>query len=348
MKSLQKTLSVIALTTAALTSSFSSVAASEAPHEVVVGFSHYTGWEPYAYIRDNGILDQVNKEFNTDIKIRFYGSYDASLSDYAGGSLQGVTMTNMDGLVAASAVKTDALILGDTSHGNDAVLAYGYSQCSDLKGQDVYLLTKSVSHYMLQKYLATCGLTDLDVTLKNNSDESTLVAMFNNAVNTNTPIAMVTWNPNVQSIMENPKAVKLFDSSQIKGEISDWLMVNADESKVTANDKAALKKMWAMAMKDMTTRGQTQDEMIAFMAKFAETSVPSFKGQMKTTRFFVTEESAQKELMSANQESIMEDVIAFVDEQEIVKDMDIEDLGVRLADGTVLGDEANIVLDFQQ
>lgn len=326
--------------------SFTSTASNLPEDKTVIGFSHYTGWEPYAYIRDFGIMESVNKEMGTNIDIRFYGTYDASLADYAGGSIHGVTMTNMDALMLATSVPTIGVIEGDTSHGNDGLVAYGYDKCEDLKGETIYLFTKSVSHYMLNKYLETCGLSDIDVKLEHNSDASDLAILFNKTVQEGKPVAVVTWNPALQTIMQNPKAKMLFKSSDIQGEISDWLFVRNDGT-VSDKEIEAMNKMWYQAMEIMTTRGAKQVEMIEFMAKYSGSTLSMFNGQLKTTRFFTTKESAYKEMTSDLQVSIMEDVVTFVEDQEAMGDyLDSGDFGVKTANGEVIGSEDNVILEF--
>lgn len=314
--------------------------------KTVIGFSHYTGWEPYAYIRDFGIMKDVNTEMGTNIDIRFYGTYDASLGDYVGGAIHGVTMTNIDALMLATSVSSLGVISGDTSHGNDGVVVSGYDSCSDLKGEKIYLFTKSVSHYMLDKFLATCGLTDLDVQLEHNSDASDLAVLFNQKVQDGEPIAVVTWNPALQTIMLNPKAKILFSSADIKGEISDWLFVRNDGT-VSEKDIEALNEMWYRAMKIMTTRSAEQTEMISFMANYSGASKSMFEQQLKTTRFFNTKSSAKKEIEGENQISIMTDVISFVEKEDLLGDyLDTSEFGVKVANGSVIGDDQNVILEF--
>lgn len=343
-----KKLKTVLLATLAIALPFTSSANSLPTDKVVIGFSHYTGWEPYAYIRDFGIMDQVNQEMGTNIEIRFYNTYDNSLAAYAGEAIHGVTMTNMDALVLSTSVASKGLILGDTSHGNDAVVAYGYESCSDLEGQEVYLLTRSVSHFLLNQFLDTCGLTDMDVQVKNNADPLNLIVLMNDRIQKKEPIAVVAWNPELQTILQNPKSKVLFDSSQIKGEIADWLFVRNDDT-VTDKDKAALQEMWSRAMKVMTTRGAKQDEMISFMAEFSGATKPQFVQQMKTTRFFTTEKASDKERMDAGQEDIMNNVIEFVDSVDLLGDYsDTEEFGVKIGNGTVIGNEHDIILDLSK
>jgi NitT/TauT family transport system substrate-binding protein len=341
-----KNISSILVATTLSIMSVSAIANTLPDDKVVVGFSHYTGWEPYAYIRDYKIMEEVNKEFGTNVEIRMYGTYDASLADYAGGAIHGVTMTNMDALILSTSVPSLAIINGDTSHGNDGLVTYGIDSCSELKGETVYLFTQSVSHYLLDRYLSSCGLTDMDVKLKHVANDGDIPIIFNDNANKGQNVAVVAWNPPLQTIMQNPKANLLFDSSKIEGEILDSLYVRNDGS-VSDKEVKALNEMWYRAMNIMTTRTAKQIEMIDFMADYSGATKQEFMAQMKTTRFFTTRESALKEIMSPKQEQTMKLIVDFVAGQDLLGDYDdADEFGIKLADGTILGDSSNIILEF--
>lgn len=66
----------------------------------------------------------------------------SAINQYTAGRFDGVTMTNMDMLTIPSAARVDttALITGDFSNGNDAVVLKGRDSLEDIAGLDVYLL----------------------------------------------------------------------------------------------------------------------------------------------------------------------------------------------------------------
>ncbi len=72
------------------------------------------------------------------------------MNQYTAGAYDAVTLTNMDGLSipAAGGVDTTAVIIGDFSAGNDAVILKDKSSLADIKGQPVNLVEFSVSHYL--------------------------------------------------------------------------------------------------------------------------------------------------------------------------------------------------------
>ena len=50
-----------------------------------VCWSHYTGWEPWAYANDSGILKKWGDKYNIDIKITLVNDYIESINLYTAG-----------------------------------------------------------------------------------------------------------------------------------------------------------------------------------------------------------------------------------------------------------------------
>ena len=91
-----------------------------------VGWSVYAGWNPYYYMARSGILKYVGDKYGVDIKVQRF-DYAASLDAFVAKNIDACTMTNMEALdmPAAAGVDSTAIIIGDYSNGNDAVLARG-------------------------------------------------------------------------------------------------------------------------------------------------------------------------------------------------------------------------------
>jgi len=339
MKKITKTL-IATLMTAAI--SFTAMAAPAANDRVVVGTSIYAGWMPWYHIKSSGILDTVNKKYGTNVEVRTYATYDASFADYTGGSLDGVTLTNMDALLnpADAGIQSYALINGDASHGNDAIVAASPMQCTDLKGKKVYLVQGTVSQYLLNKYLETCGLDDTDVKMQNTTDAEIGNLFLNNE---DPNLVVVTWNPVVQSIMTKPNAVKLFSSSEIEDQILDTMYVKTG---LHPNVYKALNEAWYMAMERMTSRSVQKDEMIEEMASLSGSDVAGFVSQLKTTKFYVTQQQAKQFTESDKLKSVMKEVVEFVDSKDMMPNTKASKIGIQFPDGTVLGDKNNVKIIF--
>ena len=66
-----------------------------------VAWSHYTGWEPWGYAEHAGILEKWADKYGIEIELRRM-DYVASIEAYAAEKVDGVVMTNMDGLQPAA------------------------------------------------------------------------------------------------------------------------------------------------------------------------------------------------------------------------------------------------------
>src|SRR5690606_690667 len=188
-------------------------------------WSIYAGWMPWEYADSSGILDKWADKYGIRIDVVQINDYVESINQYTAGRFDACSMTNMDALTipAAGGVDTTALIVGDFSNGNDAVILKKGSTLADIKGQRVNLMELSVSHYLLARALESLGMRERDVTVVNTSDADMVAAYATSDVT-----SVVTWNPLVNEILAVPGATKVFDSSQIPGEIIDTLMIKTD------------------------------------------------------------------------------------------------------------------------
>ena len=88
-----------------------------------VGWSVYVGWDPYYYMAKSGILKKWADKYGIDIRVQRF-DYAPSLDAFVAKNIDACAMTNMEALdmPAAAGVDTTAVVLGDYSNGNDAVI----------------------------------------------------------------------------------------------------------------------------------------------------------------------------------------------------------------------------------
>src|SRR5208282_1577192 len=88
-----------------------------------VGWSIYVGWNPYYYMNKSGILKKWADKYGVAIKVQRF-DYAPSLDAFVAQNIEACAMTNMEALdmPAAAGIDTTAIIVGDYSNGNDAVL----------------------------------------------------------------------------------------------------------------------------------------------------------------------------------------------------------------------------------
>ena len=249
-------------------------------------------------------------------------------------------MPNMDALTipAAGGVDSTALIVGDFSNGNDAIILKEGSTLGDIKGQRVNLVELSVSHYLLARALESIGLSERDVTVVNTSDAD-MVAAFS----TRDVTAVTTWNPLVNEILKVPGATKVFDSSQIPGEIVDTLMVKTEVLEANPDFGKALVGAWYEIMSAMESR----PEVLAHMGEASGTDQAGYEAQLASTQMFYSASDAVAFVNSDKLMTTMEYVANFSFDHGLLGEgaADAGFIGIETPTG-VFGNSRNIKLRF--
>src|ERR1700738_1732854 len=204
----------------------SSTAFAEKP-SFTVGWSVYAGSPPHHYLARSGLLRKWADKYGITIKVQRF-DYAPSLDAFVAKNIDACTMTNMEALdmPAASGVPPTAIVIGDYSNGNDALLVRNGLQIKDLSGKKLLLVQKTVSEYLFDRAMTMNGLRDQikQVRLINTSDSDIATAFLSDAGSS----AVVTWKPLVSQILKQKGITSLFSSSQIPGEILDLTVVRTD------------------------------------------------------------------------------------------------------------------------
>jgi NitT/TauT family transport system substrate-binding protein len=307
-----------------------------------VAWSHYTGWEPWAYAQNAGILKKWGAKYGIEIELTLINDYVESINLYTGGKFDACAMTNMDALTipAVGGVDSTVIIVGDFSNGNDGIVMKNGGGVKDLKGRSVKLVEFTVSHYMLARALEMNGLKERDIKTVNTSD-SDIASIFTTDKNG----AIVTWNPMLQQTRNVKGAKMVFDSSQIPGEIMDLMVVR---SNVPDALKKALTGAWYEVMTIMADKGKPADAAIEYMAKFSGGTVPEFKAQLATTAMFYKAADAVNFTTGPEVKKTMDQIRSFTFSKGLfgkgAKSKDF--VGIEFPDGTVLGEKKNVKLRF--
>lgn len=331
-----KKLSAIALLTAGI--SFT----ASAKDSFNVCWSHYTGWEPWGYAADNGIVKKWADKYDIEIKVDLINDYIESINLYTGGRYDACTMTNMDALTipAVGGIDSTALIIGDYSNGNDGIVIKNGKSVKDLKGRDVTLVELSVSHYLLARALDKNGMSEKDLKVVNTSDAD-IAALFVAAPKA----ATVTWNPPLQQVRNAKGANLVFDSSEIPGEILDLMVVktNADERL-----KKALVGAWYETMSVMSGKTPAAKKAISYMADQAGGTDAELRSQLKTTKMFYTPAEAAAIATADEVKQTMENVRQFSFDKGLFGQgaSSPDFVGIEFPDGSVLGSKTNIKFRF--
>ena len=312
-------------------------------------WSIYVGWMPYGYGDAENIFEEWGEKCNVRLSVRMGTDYISTVEAFVAGQTDGVTMTNMEALnfAAASGVDTTAVIVGDYSDGNDAVITRNDLGICDLAGTRVFLVELSVSHYLLARGLQEqcSGLDEADLQLTNTSDADIGTAFLADP----SQQAIVTWNPiKLVVLAQDANAKNVFDSSKTPGEIDDILFVRTNLLQSNPEVGAALAGAWYEIMGIMNSPGSERDRALRFMAEAAGDAPDSFRQQLQTTHMFWTPESAVQFTEDPALIATMDLVRRFSFDHDLLGQGagTVDDVGIEFPDGTILGDPSNVKLRF--
>lgn len=346
LKRVGKAARVAMLTSAMMLASCSqgSGSGAEPRKEFSIGWSIYAGWMPWPYAQQAGIVKRWADKYGLKINIVQVNDYVESVNQFTAGKFDGVTVTNMDALTipAAAGKDSSAIIVGDYSNGNDGIVMKGASQLSALKGQQVYLVELSVSHYLLARGLQTAGLKPTDVRTVNTSDAD-IVGAFNS------PQAKVAvaWNPQLSVMKAQPGASQLFGSAQIPGEILDLMVVDTATLKANPNLGKALTGIWYETVALMQRQDAQGKAARAAMAKLAGATPESFDSQLTTTYLYADPKEAVTATESPTLVKTMTQVRDFSFSKGLFKGAASADaVGIAFPGGKTLGDPQRVTLRF--
>jgi len=302
-----------------------------------VAWSIYVGWMPWGYLENSGIMDKWADKYDIDVEIVQINDYVESINQYTAGAFDGVTATNMDTLSIPSGggVDTTALIVGDYSNGNDAVILKGDGDLTSLAGKPVNLVELSVSHYLLARGLDSVGLSERDLSAVINTADADMIAAYA----TSDVEAVVTWNPLVSTILEEPGATKIYDSSNIPGEIIDAMWVNTETLAANPAFGMALTGAWYELMALMSSDTPEGIAARTEMAEASGTDLAGYDAQLASTEMFWSPADAVAFTSSDALKSTMVNVAEFLFDKGILGEgaPSADFVGVAYPDGSVTG-----------
>src|ERR1700739_234598 len=256
----------------------------------VIGWSVYAGWNPYFYLAKSGILKRWADKYGIQIQVQRF-DYAASLDAFVSKNIDAGTMSKMKALSmpSASGVDSTAIIVGDYSNGNDAVLTRGNISLNQLQGKQIMLVQKTVSEYLLERAMDINHLQSQIpyLRLMNTSDSDIVGAFLGNSSNK----VVVTWKPLVSEVLQQDRGARdIFDSSKIPGEILDLLVVRTDVLNRPDGSGVRFAKAitgaWYEAMANMAGSGPMHERALNESAAASDDSPSSYSEQLTTPRLF--------------------------------------------------------------
>lgn len=323
-----------------------SAVASEKKESFKIVWSIYSGWMPWGYATEAGIIDKWAKKYGIKIEVTQMNDYIESINQYTAGDFDGCGMTNMDALTipATNGVDTTGLILGDYSNGNDSILLKKGKSFADIKGQKVNLVELSVSHYLLARALDIHGMSERDVTVVNTSDADAVASFATPGVT-----AAAVWNPQLSIILNQKSApTQVFTSKEIPGEIIDMMAVKTDVLAANPALGKALVGAWFETMQIMSANNERAKAARTSMAANSGTDLAGYDAQLKLTEIFYTPDAAFNFATDKKLSATMDKVRRFSFEKGLLGENSSgpDAVGIKFSDGSILGDPKNIKLRF--
>jgi ABC-type nitrate/sulfonate/bicarbonate transport system substrate-binding protein len=274
------------------------------PATFTLAWSEYPSWSVFGVADEIGLLNkeagklgELEKKWNVDIVLKGV-DYDTCLQMYGSNTADAVCITNMDTLGPATDRASVAILPTSTSVGADACIAVGVNDLEGLKGKTTRGLERSVSQYAFERILIKKGLNPKDFPFSNMDPGAAASALQTGDSNVQ---SIMVWNPFVmQTLRDQPKSKKLFDSSEIPEEIIDMVVVGKDclaKEGGKAFASCIVETFYAInqRMADPKTADKT---LVAIGANFSSLGLEDMKQVVQQTRFYKSPEEALKLLSS--------------------------------------------------
>ncbi len=290
-----------------------------------LAWSEYPSWSTFGVAEEVRLIDgkkgqigPIEKKWGVDIVLK-EADYDSCLVMYGANQCDAVCITNMDVLNPCLTRPSVAVLPTSTSDGADACIVSGaIENLQQLRGKKVYGLAKTVSEYCFVRNLELLGEKEKDYRFTNMDPAAAAVAMQQKQAGFD---AIVVWNPFVLETLNKRKDAKvLFDSTKIPGEIIDMVVVAQavlDKPGGESFAGALIDTFYAInqRMADPATR---DDTLIALGEKFSNLKLEAMRTVVKQTRFYNTPAQGIKVLTDKDTMDIMERVVRFCVDHEIV------------------------------
>ncbi len=262
-----------------ITVAISCIACTPEPAPILrIGTFNWTGYEPLWLAQELG--------YTPESSIRLVEFYSATqvIQAYQNGAIDAATLTLDEVLLLASYKQEPQIVLAlDFSNGADVILAKPeFKSLVDLKGRRIGVENTALGAYMLHRALHSVALAPTDVQIVSLPINEHAQAYKENLVD-----AVVTFPPMVVALLA-AGAHKVFDSSQIPGEIMDVLVVRKEYLKKHTDVLPVLITGWFRTLEYLR---QHPDDAAQRMAKREKISTQDFMLSLKGLQYTGVEEN---------------------------------------------------------
>ncbi len=266
------------------TSNTETTASTEASAKVVMGYSNWPGWWPWAIAKEAGLFE----ENGVNVELKWFDGYLESMQALAAGQLDANCQTLNDTIsFAADAVNGEvAVLVNDNSAGNDKIIVTeDINSLEDLKGKKVAVEEGVVDDFLLTLALEDKGISREDIEIENLETGAAAAAFASGKVD-----AVGAFPPHWLTALKREGSKELVSSKKFPGAIPDLLVVTQKLIDEQPEQVQALVNTWFATLDFIEKNPDKADEI---MAKRADISVEEFQQFKEGTKIFTIEENLE-------------------------------------------------------
>ncbi|PSO47819.1 MAG: aliphatic sulfonates ABC transporter substrate-binding protein [Cyanobacteria bacterium SW_9_44_58] len=249
---------------------------------VVLGYSNWAGWWPWAIAEKEGLFEQNG----ANVKLQWFDGYTSSMEALAAGKIDANCQTLNDTVsFAPEAVNGEvAVLVNDNSAGNDKIIATEEIQSiPELKGQDVAVEVGVVDDFLLSLALEEEGMSRSDVNIVDLETGAAAAAFVSKKVD-----AVGAFPPFWLTALEREGSHELISSAAFPGAIPDLLVTTQTLIDERPEQVQALVNTWFDILEFMDNNPERADEIMAERANVTTEKLQLFK---EGTDMFTLEEN---------------------------------------------------------
>ena len=257
--------------------------ASAAP-PIVIGYSNWAGWWPWAIAEQEGLFAANN----VNVEMRWFDGYIESMEAFAAGQLDGNCQTLNDTIsFAGDSINGQvAVLVNDNSAGNDKIIVTeDINTVADLKGKQVAIEEGVVDDFLLSLALEDAGLLRDDVEilpLETGAAAAAFAAGQADAVGAFPPFWL--------TALEREGSKELVTSADFPGAIPDLLVMSQTIIDERPDDVQAIVQTWFDTLAFMEENPARADEI---MAERADVTIEELQLLKEGTRMFTLEDNLE-------------------------------------------------------
>lgn len=259
--------------------------AGEASSEpVVLGYSNWAGWWPWAIAQEEGLFEKNG----ANVRLQWFDGYLASMEALAAGQLDANCQTLNDTVsFVADAVNGEVVVLvNDNSAGNDKIIATEEIQSiPELEGKDVAVEAGVVDDFLLTLALEEEGMSRSDVNIVDLETGAAAAAFAAGKVD-----AVGAFPPFWLTALKREGSHELISSAAFPGAIPDLLVTSQKLIDERPDQVQALVNTWFDVLAFMEENPERSDEIMAQRADVTTEELQLFK---EGTQMFTLEDNLE-------------------------------------------------------